>query len=576
MTSLPLRPTRHAGEGAVSLMTRLAAANGFHRPADLCAALGLPWHAVIAGDGIEAIADAARCDVEGLRFDTGHPTAKDVALRGEMLGRRQWSVSRHRRVCPACVAEDLRLGFGHLQPVWARTWWDVSAVSLCPTHRIALERACQCGEHGDYVSGRFGFCTCHMARNRPSQSSPSIPCDPDQIRGDLYILGRLGVCERRSSPILDGLPLGKAISLMGMFGLCSDDASPTRSGRLTAGFAAFEDWPHGLHDRLNQIARSRVADGRWGAENAYGVILNQVRDLGKTEATAALRLEIARHAASSGIARAAKPVLGVTSPTRPDLTLSKAQRTLGIGHARARDLLGPQAGHGKGTPILLPSQVVKRLREHIDARADLKDLQASLGVGKAQTRSLVEAGLVPRGTDGKVATGAGDALIGALLARRSLVRGVPLPAACRRARTGLPDACKAILSGRLNADEIANERGLARVGVEVAPLRAIGKDVRNDGLTVEEAAAWLGEKWQVVRDLAASGLITRDRDGKLDRRSVDAFARNYVPGALLARKLGTSPKHLPVMAAARGVRPIIAPPGARKAFYKAADAARLG
>jgi hypothetical protein len=493
-----------------------------------------------------------------------------------MLGRRQWSVSRHRRVCPACVAEDLHEGLGRLQPVWARTWWDVHSVSVCPTHRIPLKRACQSGDHRDYTSGRLGFCTCHMARNRPSQCSPSTPCDPDQIRGDLYILGRLGVCERRSSPILDGLPLGKAISLMGMFGQSSDDASPTRSGRLTAGFAAFEDWPHGLHDRLNQIAQSRIADGRWGAENAYGVILNQVRDLGKTEATAALRLGIARHAASSGIARAKKPVLGVTVPTRTGVTLSEAQRMLGIGHARAHTLRDPQTGHGKGRPILLSSQVVDRLRQRIDARADLKNLQASLGVGKTQTRSLVEAGLIPRGVDGKVSAGAGDVLVDALLARRSLVRGVPLPAACRRARTGLPDACKAILPGRLDADEIISERGLARVGVEVAPLRAIGKDVRRDGLTVEEAAVRLGEKWQVVRDLAASGLITRDRDGKIDRRSVEAFARTYVAGANLARKLGTSPKHLPIMAAARGVRPIIAPPRARKAFYKATDAARLG
>jgi hypothetical protein len=120
------------------------------------------------------------------------------------------------------------------------------------------------------------------------------------------------------------------------------------------------------------------------------------------------------------------------------------------------------------------------------------------------------------------------------------------------------------------------ETGLSRVGVDVQALRRIGKDTRADGLTVQEASELLGEKWQVVRDLVAARLITRDRDGKLDSRSVHQFQKGFVPGADLARRLGTSPKHLPVLAAARGVRPAIAPPKARKAFYRSADAAKLG
>jgi hypothetical protein len=258
------------------------------------------------------------------------------------------------------------------------------------------------------------------------------------------------------------------------------------------------------------------------------------------------------------------------------MTLSRARSILKVGHSRARTLLGPSAGRGSGTPILLPSDVVDHLKRQNDARADLKDLQADLGIGKTQARSLVEAGIVPRGSDGKVASDAGQLVVDALLQRPTPIRATPLPKACRSARTSLAEACRAILCGQIDADEILGETGLSRVGVDVQALRRIGKDVRADGLTVQEASALLGEKWEVVRDLVAASLIARNRDGKLDRRSVERFQQGFVPGADLARRLGTSPKHLPILAAARGIRPAIAPPMARKAFYRSADAARLG
>lgn len=123
-------------------------------------------------------------------------------------------------------------------------------------------------------------------------------------------------------------------------------------------------------------------------------------------------------------------MLGVKVDAPDRMTLARARLSLRIGHDHAKNLLGTKSGRGKGTPILLPRQVVERLRQRLDARVDLKSLQASLGVGKAQARSLVEAGLVVRGDDGKVAVDAGEVLVDALLSRRSPMRGVPIPRAC--------------------------------------------------------------------------------------------------------------------------------------------------
>lgn len=510
-----------------------------------------------------------------LSFDSGVTSPRIVQLRGEILGRRQWSMADGRKACPLCFAQDRAAASAPDRPTsaWSRAWWDVKAVTACPKHGVVLSSACACGQGLAFAEGRVDVCACQKL----------IPAMPfaENIDGDRYLVGRLSAgsgdeAPRIPSPILDAMPLGDTITVMSGFGqILTEGATMPSSVRLSRGVKVFADWPDNLHQALDEIAIMRRDQGRWGAEAAYGPITAMTRGLAQGEGSSALRQEIAKHAFTSGVARSAKPVLGIVGSTKAGVTLSQAQAALGIGHVRARRLFGHEAATGKGTPALLPSQVVQRLRQHIDERADLKDLQASLRVGKAQARSLIEAGLIRRDADGKVAVGTGDVLVDALLTKCAPVRGVPLPTACRRARTRLPDACKAILSGRIDAAEVIGERGLARVAVAVPALRAVGKDVRSDGMTIEEASDRLGEKWQVVRDLVASGLIARDNNGKLDPKSVLAFSRAYVPGAILAKKFGTSPKHLPVMAALRGIRPAIAPPKARKAFYKATDASRL-
>jgi hypothetical protein len=573
---IQIRPARMSGESACAYLMRLAAANGYGGAAELASDLDLPWHTLAAGRGLRNLARSASCEVDALRFDSGITSPRYVRLRNEILGRRQWSLAEGRKACPLCFAEDRAATSSAARPssAWSRTWWDIKAVTVCVRHGVALSSSCACGQGLAFEEGWVDACAC-------GKPIPAMPSARD-IDGDRYLVGRLSAgsgdeASRVRSPILDAMPLGDAIAAMSGFGrILAVSGSAPAHVRLSLGFRTFAGWPQGLHQALDEIAIMRRDEGRWGAEVAYGPIVAMARGLAQGAGSSALRQEIARHAFTSGVARAAKPVLGIFGAVKAGVTLSDAQTALGIGHARARRLLGAHSATGKGTPTLLPSQVVQRLRQRIDERSDLKDLQASLAVGKAQARSLVEAGLILRGADGKVAAGAGDVLVDALLTRCAPVRGVSLPTACRRARTGLPDACKAILSGRIDADEVIGEKGLARVAVAVAALRAVGKDARSNGMTVEEASAWLGEKWQVVRDLVASGLIARDRDGKLDPKSVEAFSRTYVPGAVLAKRFGTSPKHLPIMAASRGVRPVIAPPMARKAFYMAADAKRLG
>ncbi len=572
---IPLRPPRHPGEGAAAYLMRLARANGYSGARELAGDLGIPWHTLAAGRSLRRFAAAACCDETALAFDTAITRPDEVRLRGETLGRRHWSLMEGRKACPACFALDRGGSSAEDAPsaAWSRSWWDLKVVTTCAIHGVLLSTRCACGEKLAFDAGPVDACACGKA----------IPpgADAGSARSDLYLVGRLSHASAAAAPrvrneFLDAMSLGDAIAALTCFGRClTPDRSVPVHARLDRAFDAFIDWPGGLHGALDEISSIRGGNGdRWGAEAAYGPIVSMARSLEPGDASSALRLEIARHAATTGIARAAKPVLGIVVPDPGRLTLTQAGKALGVGFDRAKTLLDA-IGKGKGTPAMLAARLVRKARERLDAQTDLKGLQCDLRIGKTQVRRLVEAGIVEKDGDGKIAVDAGQRLIAALLARRTPVRATPLPLACRRARTPLPVACKAILTRRVDVDEVLGVAGLARVGVEVRALRTVGKDQRGDGMTIEEAATRLGEKWQVVRDLVEFGLIRRDHSGKIDRTSVEQFARDYIPGAALARRLGTSPKHLAIFASGRGVRPAISPPRARKAFYRAIDATKL-
>lgn len=355
---------------------------------------------------------------------------------------------------------------------------------------------------------------------------------------------------------------------------------------LDRGFEAFSHWPDSFHVALDEVALISKDEGRWGAENAYGPLVELVRRMPSSSGSKDVRLEIARHAAVNTISRADKPVLGMRVP-RSTVTLVGAQKYLGVGAATLKRMVrGANADSARiqrGVPASIALDTLLDLKRSLNATIDLACAGAALGIGKVQARSLIEAGLLPvtgnrvreRLAEHRIARDEPENLVENLLWNREPQLARSLPAACRAARTSLVVACRAILDGHLTTTTIDDATGLARVGVNVSALRRIGRTARSEGLTVAEASEQLGEKWQVVRDLVQQGLLTSDALGMIDRRSLNAFPKNFEAGSAIARRARVAPKSLIRLASEAGVRPAMAPPAGRKTFFSRADAQKI-
>lgn len=112
-----------------------------------------------------------------------------VTMFGETFRRRDWSIEK-RYFCPGCLAED----------AYHRSFWDLVAFRHCPFHNQPLCCVDRSGHAVPWWSpsfehSPFGHPIAEY-RKRASSVRPSI---------ESYTLGRLGVIEKVSIPLLDGL-----------------------------------------------------------------------------------------------------------------------------------------------------------------------------------------------------------------------------------------------------------------------------------------------------------------------------------------------------------------------------------
>lgn len=580
---LPLCPARNPGEGSAGYLLRLAEANGYSGPHQLAREAGSTWTRFAAGLEIDLLARMTAGDPVGIASDTGQPLGGQVALRGERVGRRHWSVTSGRRLCPQCLADDESGWTGALPRAWQRSWWEIRPVTTCLRHGTRLRDRCACGERLSFADRAVDLCRCGCS---PVTDTGDL-VDVDRCRGDRYVLGRIGAVERVPSQVLDAMDLGDAIALLNVVGsILTTGAKVEPHEVLDKGFGAFLHWPDSFHEALDEVVLISKDAGRWGAENAYGPLVELARRMPPSSGSKDVRLEIARHAAAHSISRADKPVLGMRVP-RSTVTLAGAQELLGVGVGKmkrmARGANADLARIQRGVPASIDLNTVFDLKRSLDSTIDLARAGAALGIGKVQARSLVEAGLLPvvgdRVREGlaehRIDRDEPEKLVEKLLWNPEPQLARSLPGACRAARTSLVVACRAILDGHLRTTTIEGVAGLARVGVNVSALRRIGRTARSEGLTVAEASDRLGEKWQVVRDLVRQGLLMPDASGRIDRRSVETFQSVYEAGSAIARRARVAPKSLMRIASEAGIQPAIAPPSGRKAFYSMADARRI-
>lgn len=578
MTTLPTRPRRNVGEGAIGYLMRLAEAHGVPLLSEMTAQLGIPWFEAAQGKHVRTVAASVGIDAAELAFDTAIVSSRSVLLRGERLRRRQWSVHAGRSACPQCLTEDASgTAFDPLPRSWHRAWWDVRALTVCPRHGAVLLTCCRyCGAPFDFRSTSVAKCpNGHAIRSQR-------PRHVKNFAGDAYVVGRLGGAPRIRNEFLDGGHLADAIEAIELVGRTSLSVHGHRNRLLEphdvldGGYSVFADWPGAFNDVLDGLfASSRTGLGHWGAAATYGPLHARLQKMPRGTIAVGMIELVRKHSLSNGVS-ISKPVFGISDRPTDVCAISHAAARLGMGFSRARKVLKLRgfvpSKTRRGTPVRIPSLALEEILSQRQTVLGPRALSVRLSIGRTQARRLVTAGFF-----GKPRRSVRVADVDAFLERlsrnvpRSFGRAgiAPLPHACRTARCALGPAVDAILDGRLRPAGFRASRGLSGVYVRYSDLRAIGKASR-DAVTIEDAAKELHVKWQALRDLIRVGLLRTD-GRRVTPGAIKRFKREFVAGARLAQSAGMRPRTLMNILDEAGLAPVAAPPRCRQVFYRRSD-----
>ncbi|KAA2235864.1 TniQ family protein [Salinarimonas soli] len=273
-TRLTVVPTPIPGESGPGYLMRAFSINGQGWSRDQFRVSGFSIAAVVHGDLAGPVRAYLGC--EGVPDCLVSPvvTGTRVALFGEELHRDDWT-SRQRRWCPDCWRGDLSAAGGQRRAYWGiyrRPWWDVTAISACPTHRVRL--AAHYPDCGEGVSWHYGSLT-RCRNGHDLLRCEAVALDADDCRADAYLAGRLGGAPRVACDALDGLTLVDAVAAMERLGAAWLDenagmarlrAELGRGALMNAGHRVAADLPRHAVSLLDRVRAG--TDGRrrgWGS-----------------------------------------------------------------------------------------------------------------------------------------------------------------------------------------------------------------------------------------------------------------------------------------------------------------------
>lgn len=578
-----LLPTSEVGEGVVQYVTRLAVANGFASASDFAVSLNLSLAEISRGTGIAKVAETLGVPAGVFKAGTAVVGPDSVMIAGQRLRARQWSTRLTPRICSACWSEDLLGGRYHqrLPRNWQRTVWDIQPLTVCKRHNALLISRCSCGRPLSRSNWLWNACACGASYSR----LPVVEIGPDAGCGDIHIIERLEGAVDTIGPVPD-LDVGDTITVLQILGRTTATAADQQISKhlvLSAGLKIWSEWPHTFDGALEYLRSSRLDEGEWGASKAYGRLVEDVRQFRASPARELIARRIAHHAARTGVSRALKSIAGVPAPATGSITLHGLARDLGIGFDRARrvaEICRIDDGRlRRGFPARIPIVEATRLKQQLAGEIDAKTLGMNLGLGKAAVRSLVDAGLISRRSSGRFDCDGAESLRWRLIwptAVRFPESPISLRRASKKLQISISEICRAVHERKLSAVGFARAKAVVdQVVIDLEEARHALCKPGNGLLTVEQAAARLGVKWEVASKLSKAGLLGRMVGDRHEAAGIEAFRSSHIKNSDLARELGTSPRALLSRARSMGIAPSIAPPECRQVFFPRFIAPRL-
>ena len=517
-----------------------------------------------------------------------------------------------RRACPLCLEEE----------PYHRALWDVSVLTVCPTHAVRLLDKCHvCKRPLTWRVGPLTHC-----------SSPKCAADLRMAHCEAITTGRtLGVkavkdlLSRGSSPgfhsLIQQLPVRDQLMLMLHLGNQKlGGRSVPRPTRLlkTAGERLHDIldfghtqcvlWPAAYHQVLEKWHQAPPSGkGRFGVRKLSGHLLYTLDAINepwsRLMANEIVEFIVSKPELATRAPEIAKRRRQVPVDQRM-MTMVEACTVLRVSYetltklAEERDLYRVPPT-GSGAPALLWAGRVLALAERRSALLTKVDVVGILGCDKAAVEKLAHVGLLPYRVEGGrtayTATGV-TALLDDLQSRvcasgdiAGLLIGMG-PVARRVCMSGFDvvDVVLAVLTGKLTPRAIEPKaRGVQKFlfcSVEVTQFIRQHVTVYRTTMSVNDAAQVLRVKQEVAYHWVRAGLLgttASDVLGETGRRvtgeALEAFQRRFMTSVEYGRQHGLSWRHLADVLERMGLQPVSGPSvdGGRQFLFNRAELAAV-
>ncbi|MDE2442145.1 MAG: TniQ family protein [Betaproteobacteria bacterium] len=203
----------------ISTALRLAHRNGHRDLKEFLSVHRLQFNAASFSCDVAKLAELAAFTADQLAEWTPLPEGRSKKnFRSEIIPSAALVFPNFRRYCPHCLDEDLTAANGQ-EPdgsaAYLRGWWRMNLIYACPVHRCAMKNNCPgCGLRVPTGSLPLYRCACGFDLRKAA----TVQLSGDELEGNAYLLGRLGLGERIPSATLDPIPVYQVANVMRRLG----------------------------------------------------------------------------------------------------------------------------------------------------------------------------------------------------------------------------------------------------------------------------------------------------------------------------------------------------------------------
>jgi TniQ len=617
------------GETAVSLASRLAAANGTSAR-EFCDDFGIQFRQVVAGNvqAIAKIADLGGVDPDALQAQAfvrqgrrlyevaGEDLTSDALCNRKIFG------------CPACLQDDIRK-HPNLDPevaIFGRASWMVDAVKTCRIHDRALVVI---GRNSRDTASDFALNVQGCISKLPRLLAGSANRRPSGLEN--YVVDRLKGVAR--SEFLDGLELYAAIKFcevvgaVALFGIrigVRDLPDDKRLSALARGFEIVDGGPVSIREFLDGLmAAAGDRNRKDGPGAVFGRLHQWILAHDWDPAYAPVRAIFGQHVIDRFPLVIRTNVLGklVAQQTRHSIrTLSletgrhpKTLRKLLMATGIISDDQMALSDHN----VTFDAQAATLAVAETSSRLYLPAVRAYLNAPRVQLDLLIKHGFIkPRnsipGTYDQYAIDDLDAFLAELTMDAESVDRLPagvadIPTAARKVRCSAADIVRLILARKLAW--VGLQRGVdgylsVLVNIDEVKLAVYGKVftvkpvarvkraktkvtkpvpvlvLQHDGMTHREVCAALRTNYKVVLGLIANGHladfharnpINRHIQSLIEPAELERFKEAYVSLHALAKMRGQHHVVVRKEMDAVGIKPVFDHAKVHARFYRRRD-----